>query len=181
MDKLEEHIRKHREEMDTHKPPVRIWNGIEKAAGIRKRNYTFRISAAAMMIVLLGTALLFYHSGATSRKTGHFHASGTAPDNNIQLRETEIYYNNLATVLYKEATPMLVNKPDIDRELSADISHIDSICADIRKDLRDNVDNQDVIEALIRNYRIKIRILEDMLDVLKENEGNAEKKVNNEL
>jgi hypothetical protein len=38
--------------------------------------------------------------------------------------------------------------------------------------LKDNVDNQDVIEALINNYRIKIQILEDMLIVLKQNENN---------
>ena len=52
---------------------------------------------------------------------------------------------------------------------------------DIKKDLKDNIANQDVIEALIQNYRIKINILEDMLTVLKANENNHEKEKSHEL
>jgi hypothetical protein len=58
---------------------------------------------------------------------------------------------------------------------------IDSICSEIKKDLKDNVANQDVIEALIQNYRIKIRLLEDMLELLKENEENPVKSKSHEL
>ena len=88
---------------------------------------------------------------------------------------------NLANSLYKEATPMLTRNPEIKKELVTDISQIDSICSEIKKDLKDNVANQDVIEALIQNYRIKIRLLEDMLTILKENEENPEKNNSHEL
>ena len=47
---------------------------------------------------------------------------------------------------------------------------------DIKKDLKNNIANQAVVEALIQNYRIKIRILKDMLETLKANENNPEKK-----
>ena len=87
--------------------------------------------------------------------------------NNPQLKETEIYYNNLVNSLYKEATPLLTNNPDVRKELNNDLSHLDSICIDLKKDLKDNISNQEVVEALIRNYRIKIRILEDMVDSIK--------------
>ena len=83
---------------------------------------------------------------------------------NPQLKETEIYYNNLVNSLYREATPLLTGNPEIKKELTTDISHLDSICIEIKKDLKDNVANQEVVEALIQNYRIKIRLLEDMLD-----------------
>jgi hypothetical protein len=43
------------------------------------------------------------------------------------------------------------------------------------------VANQEVVEALIQNYRIKIRLLEDMLIILKENENNPEKSKSYEL
>ena len=76
---------------------------------------------------------------------------------------------------------MLTKNPEIEKELSADISQIDSICSEIKKDLKDNVANQDVIEALIQNYRIKVRILEDMLKLLKENEETPDKSNSHEL
>jgi hypothetical protein len=88
---------------------------------------------------------------------------------NPDLKETEIYYNNLVHNLYSEATPLLTGYPDLEKELLSDMSQLDSICTDIKKDLKDNVANQEVIEALINNYRIKIHILEDMLSILKEN------------
>jgi hypothetical protein len=97
------------------------------------------------------------------------------------LKETETYYNTLVNSLYKEATPLLTNNPDIKKELNTDLSHIDSICVEIKKDLKDNISNQDVVEALIQNYRIKIKILEDMLTVLKANENNPEKKKSHEI
>jgi hypothetical protein len=94
---------------------------------------------------------------------------------NPDLEETEIYYNNLVNNLYSEATPLLAGYPDIEKELISDLSQLDSICTDIKKDLKDNVANQEVIEALINNYRIKIHILEDMLNTLKEDENNLQK------
>jgi len=61
------------------------------------------------------------------------------------------------------------------------MSHLDSLCTEIKKDLKDNVANQEVIEALIQNYRIRIRLLEDMLTILKENENKPAKKKSYEL
>ena len=75
----------------------------------------------------------------------------------------------------------LTANPEIQKELVTDISQLDSICSEIKKDLKDNVANQEVVEALIQNYRIKIRLLEDMLTILKENENNPEKKKSHEL
>jgi len=134
-----------------------------------------------MMVIILGTAIaLFrpvYRWSSSERQKNFDERSQSDP----QLKETEIYYNNLVNSLYKEATPLLVKNPEIKKELNTDLSQLDSICADIKKDLKDNVSNQEVVEALIQNYRIKIHILEDMLTVLKENEKNPEKKNSHEL
>jgi hypothetical protein len=101
--------------------------------------------------------------------------------NNPQLRETEFYYNNLVNSLYVEVAPQLKGYPEIRNEFLHDMSHIDSICTDIKKDLKDNVSNQEVIEALINNYRIKIQILEDMLGQLRQNENIPLNKESHEL
>ena len=140
------------------------------------------ISVAAMIAVVLGTALVFFGQGyKLSQKKNMSTGNPMVLQVNSQLRETEIYYNNLANTLYREATPMLAKNPQIERELFMDISHLDSICSVIKKDLKDNIANQEVIEALIQNYRIKIRLLEDMLITLKENEDNQGKNKSHEL
>jgi|ERR1035437_431866 hypothetical protein len=182
MDKLEEHIRQNRDDLDRYTPPPGIWRRIRKELKKEKSTMRLWIPIAAMIVVILGTAIVLFRpvyrwSDSNRRKNndeGLIH-----PD--PQLKETEIYYNSLVNSLYKEATPLLTNNPEIKKELNIDLSHLDSICGDLRKDLKDNISNQDVVEALIQNYRIKIHILEDMLTVLKANEKNPEKKKNHEL
>ncbi|MDQ1332330.1 MAG: hypothetical protein QG576_364 [Bacteroidota bacterium] len=170
MDKLEEYIRKNREEIDSYSPSPEVWKGISKNMRSGKLKLTKWLSAAAMIVVILTTSVLFYK---TEWKKNIFltrDADALILKTNPQFMEAEIYYNSLFNSLYSEATPLLTAQPEIKKELFSDLSHLDSLCADIKKDLKDNVDNQDVIEALIKNYRTKTEILEDMLDLLKQNE-----------
>jgi len=182
MDKLEDYIRKNREELDRYKPPSSVWKNIKKALKSEKSPLTKWITIAAMVVVILGTAVIFHRSlpgpaEAGNELTGDGILNMTGP----QLRETEIYYNNIINSLYREASPMLTANPEIGKELSTDISQLDSIFSDMKKDLKDNVANQEVVEAMIQNYRLKIRLLEDMLIILKENENNPEKEKHYEL
>ena len=169
MDRLEEFIRKNREELDQLNPPEEIWLSIRKNSGKRKPFLKW-ISIAASLIIISGTSLLLMRSGMNKSGSEGFQS----------LKETEIYYNNLVNSLYTEATPLLSGYPEMKKELTEDITTLDSIFMDIRKDLKDNVASQEVVEALILNYRTRIRILEEMLTVLKVND-NPEKKKNYEL
>jgi hypothetical protein len=182
MDKLEEHIRKNREDLDRYSPSARVWKRIKRTNANEITTVRKWISIAAMFVVILATAVIFIkYSPASSYKGLVKIGDETGPSKSTQLKETEIYYNNLVNSIYTEAKPLLTANPEIQKELVTDFSHLDSICSDIKKDLKDNVDNQEVVEALIQNYRIKIRLLEDMLTILKENENNPEKKKSHEL
>jgi hypothetical protein len=182
MDNLEEYIMKHREELDRYKPSSAIRKKIGKALKTDKKSVYRWIYVAAMLAVILGSAVILFKPGSDLlRKSISGNRSRTISNAGLQLKETEMYYNNLANSLYNEATPMLAKNPEIQKELSMDLSQIDSICGQIKKDLNDNVANSDVVEALIQNYRIKIKILEDMLNVLKENECNTVKRKNHDL
>jgi hypothetical protein len=182
MDKLEEHIKNNREDLDRHSPSPDAWKKIEKVLKKDKLSLKRWISIAALLVVILGTGLIMFRLGSLSSYSINKVASDVRlPTINPLLKETEIYYINLVKSLYMEATPLLTGNPEIKKELTADISQLDSICLEIKKDLKDNVANQEVVEALIQNYRIKIRLLEDMLFILKENDQKPEKNNNHEL
>jgi len=181
MDKLEEHIRNSREELNRYSPSSLVWKSIRRK--IRKGNPPLNkwVSIAAIALVILGTSLVVIRREYINKAKGFAKNNISNQKGNFQLKESEIYYYNLLNSLYTEATPLLTANPEIQKELNYDISHIDSLCLEIKKDLKDNVANKEVVEALIRNYRIKIRLLEDILAVLKENENNPEKMKNYEL
>lgn len=170
MDRLENFIRKHRDDLDILVPSQRVWKNIDKRSA-KKRIYYY-ISAAAILILIMGSALIIFRNSEN-----RLHLNET----DQQLKETELYYNNLINSLYDEAEPMLTGYPELNNELTSDFVRIDSLCIEIKKDLKDNVANQEVITALIQNYRIKIRILEEMLMLLKENENIPENDKKNEL
>jgi hypothetical protein len=174
MDKLEEHIRKHRDELDVYIPPSSVRRNIIGKSG-RKPAMRHWYSIAAMIIVILGTSLILF------RPVYRWSDNERNKESEKQLKETEIYYTRVINTLYSEAIPMLTNKPEVKRELNIDLSSLDSISAGLKKDLKDNISNKDVIEALILNYRIKIRILEDMLTELRKNNENPQEKKNHEL
>ena len=175
MDSLEEHIRKNREELDLHNPSPAIWKRVRKELRHEIGHHHRWLSVAAVFLAIVGTAITFFslgHSWAGSKIESEI-GQAVSPSGG-QLKETEIYYRNILTSRYREAAPLLTSHPDIDKELTEDISQLDSIYLDIKKDLRDNVANQEVIEALIQNYRIRIRLLDDMLNMLKEENPKPE-------
>jgi hypothetical protein len=182
MDKLEEFILKNKEDLDRYTPSSGVWKKTKKRLAKEKYAFPKWLFIAAMFVVILGTSVVIIRQGYNrSESDNESVAGGGMRPSKSHLKETEIYYNNLVNSLYREATPFLTSNPEIKKELNTDISQLDSICFEIKKDLKDNVANQEVVEALIQNYRIKIRLLEDMLTILKENENHQEKNRSHEL
>ena len=59
---------------------------------------------------------------------------------------------------------------ELDPVIQAEFQMLDSAYVELKNDLKDNVDNEEVINAMIQNYRIKLQILEQILDNIQSNE-----------
>ena len=166
MDDLEKLIRDNREAMDIHDPDPSLWNSVETALPKGRTVAIPRLWRAAAAIIIAVAAIT-----AILRTTV---LTGVKDQSALSIvRETEQYYSSLINSLYNEAEPMLTANPDIRNELEAGMNELDTISRSIREDLKDNVATGDVIEALIRNYRLRIELLEDMLRVMNE-EGEVD-------
>jgi hypothetical protein len=93
------------------------------------------------------------------------------------LHEAEAYYTNLVNQKLNELKPIMDNCPSLQEELNFDMSELDSVYSELKADLKDNMANQEVVEAIIENYRLKISILEDLL---KEMEPLGDECISNE-
>jgi hypothetical protein len=67
---------------------------------------------------------------------------------------------------------LVKNQLDDDRILE-DLNAMDDAFADLKSDLEDNVDNEEVIMAMMENYRLKLQILEEILSKLEKEERDA--------
>jgi hypothetical protein len=174
MDEFEKHIKNDREGMDIHDPDPGLWSRIEAELPRRERHIGSYLWKAAVILIVAGAGLTLI--------LRTINAPGRNGDPQITaVRETYVYYNSQISLLYAEAGPLLTANPDISLELDKSMGELDSLSAEIRKDLNDNIANEEVVEALIRNYRLRIQLLEDMLVLMKEKETENKKNSDHEL
>ncbi len=179
MDELERHILNNREGMDIHDPDPGLWQRIganlprERRPRERRplQSYLLRAAAALIVAALCTAAIL-----TAVRTAGKLNDPQVA-----EVRETRQYYDSRIQSLYREAEPLLTSNPEIGRELNAGMDELDSLSEEIISDLSDNIASSEVVEALIRNYRLRIELLEDMLYLMKENQTLPEKRPADEI
>lgn len=176
-DKLEKFIIENREEFDMHEPPAGMWDKIQK--DIRpKKKINLRLvfyRAAAVAVIFIASYML--HEYIDSRGTL---TAVKEKDKEIkmievpELKEAEVYYSSLISEKLKEIKPVFAENPSLEKEIRYDMDQLDSMYNTLKQDLKDNIANQEIIEAMIQNYRLRLEILEDVLLMLKpeENEKN---------
>lgn len=172
-DKLEKYVLDQRERFDDLEPDPGIWDRIEtrkpKVIRIDWKGISWKAAAVAAIFI----ASYFFHDYMASRKEGMqgFMAenSGEAGSPILQeLIEAEAYYTSMINLKKEEVFRLTSNSPDIQKEIDTEMVELDKVFEELKDDLKDNADNEEVIEAMIQNYRIKLDILEEMLYRLKQ-------------
>jgi chromosome segregation ATPase len=92
-----------------------------------------------------------------------------------ELAETEKYYSGLIQTKLKELQGTLSSYPELKDGLHKDLAELDSVYRDLKKDLKDNVSNEEVVDAMIQNYRLKLKLLEQIQQEFK-NQGSTNNK-----
>ncbi len=173
-DNLEKFILENREEFDIHEPGQEIWDKIEKNIKPEKRlNWRVIIGRAAAVILIFAASYMVHD--ILDNKKGEMAQRGTRKEKELiipELREAEVYYSNLINEKLQEIKPMFSEDPMLEEEIRYDLNQLDSIYDELKKDLRDNIASQEVIEAMIQNYRLRLAILEDVLSQLKPEEDD---------
>ncbi len=171
-DRLEDFVKQHREQFDLHEPDPSIWlkiNPANKALKQERRPMRWlRIAAAVAMIFAGSTAGIYFLTGEKAD-------SEVYSDLYTEIMETEQYYSQMVADRYEELQPFLDSNPSAEEMLSYDMNELDEVYEELKEDLKDNASNPEVIEAMILNYRVKLEILEDLLNQLKEKENQDEK------
>ena len=167
-------MKQNREQFDLHQPDPSIWLKINPAnvplegAPVvkgRKPVRWLRVAAAVAMIFAGSSAGIYFLAGGNNKADMH------SDQLLIEMQETQQYYTQMVAQRYDELRPFLATDPVANEMLTADMEELDEVYEDLKEDLKDNVSNPEVIEAMILNYRVKLEILEDLLNQLKEKEN----------
>jgi hypothetical protein len=167
-DKLEQFIRDNREQFDDLEPDPTLWNKIRtrKSPVIRINWKGAAWKAAAVVVIFI--ASYWFHDYMASRKM-HMQqeSASTQPENSNpllqELVEAEAFYTSQINFKRDELRRLTQNSPQIGKEVDLELVELDKIYKELKADLKDNTDNEEVIEAMIQNYRLKLEILEEIL------------------
>lgn len=113
--------------------------------------------AAAIIIFVLGGA--FYMSWINWKTQTHDMMMSA------ELQEAEYYYNDLIAIKVAEISRL---DRRAEQEVFRNMEVLDQAFLELKRDLRDNADNEEVVHAMIDNYKIKLEILEQIIKQLEQ-------------
>jgi hypothetical protein len=175
-DKLEKYILDHREQFDDLEPDPAIWEKVDtrKARVIRINWKDIAWKAAAVAVIFV--ASYYFHDYMSSRKESSAKFLGKNSEVNSpmvrELIEAEAYYTSQINMRKEEVFRLTASDPEVRHEVDREMVDLDRVYKELKEDLKDNADNEEVIEAMIQNYRMKLDILEEMLLRLKQSKDS---------
>ncbi len=169
-DNIEKFITQNRDEFDMFEPSPKMWEKIEgnierqAKTGINWKQILYR--AAIVLLIFAGSLTTFEFLG--QKGVSLFSLSREKSIEIPELKEAELYYSAKFSEKLDEAKPFLLENPKISEGLMKDLAELDSVYNGLKKDLTENIATEEVVEALIQNYRLRIEILEDLMSAFKE-------------
>jgi len=184
-DKLEQFIIENRKEFDMLEPPEKLWDRIKKPGPLQRKSlWTKRMLRIAAAIAIF-LAAWFSNDLLTSDKQNTVsNPPSMSPEQMEQytlLMEAELFYSARIKQVKAELKTLANGDREIIQDVNTDLLELDEIFNELKNDLKDNVDNEEVIEAMIQNYRLKLGILEEMLKQMNRNESNHKNNSNHEI
>jgi hypothetical protein len=181
-DKLEKYILAHREQFDDQEPDPVLWDRVEtRKAPVFRINWKDAAWKAAAVAAIF-VASYFFHDYMASRNQSPENLFGKnmedAPPMVRELIEAEAYYSSMISQKQEEIFRLTASNPDIRHEIDVEMVDLDRVYSELKEDLKDNAHNEEVIEAMIQNYRLKLDILEEMLYQLKQSDESQNEQDN---
>ena len=97
------------------------------------------------------------------------------------LLDAEAYYSSKISTLSSNVFQLSSDKPEIRTDIETEFLELDNIFKELKHDLKDNAANEEVLQAMIQNYRIKLEILTEILEQLNKSKNKKNKPYDNEI
>tara|TARA_R110002033_G_scaffold26394_5_gene60322 strand:+ start:37526 stop:38065 length:540 start_codon:yes stop_codon:yes gene_type:complete len=163
MTDFEKHIRENKLLFDEHKADrSKLWANIEKELGQKQPSKTIRLwkspllKIAASIFIALGiyTVVDFFTNQNNPQQTVA----------NYELQEIDMHYSNLVqhqVELVQQSTKLTQEEKD---EFLSFMDDLDEEYAQLKIEMGKNLANEQILEAIVNNYKKRIELMENLLD-----------------
>jgi hypothetical protein len=160
MDKLKHFIEDHKAEFDDKVPDRSIWLSIENALDKDQKRKIIQFQPwkiAAGVILLLCTGILIGLNIREQRTQLNYSSSQEL----LQFKDTESYYMTQVNLKLDQ-----IKDPASKASVSEDLKQLDEIYRQLKTEIiqSDYANSEVLIQAMIRNHKTKVEILENILN-----------------
>ena len=172
-DKLEKFILDNRESFDEHEPSPELWDKIQKPDSktrIININWKTYASRAAAVVVIFISSYYFHEYRSQRSSNSIAESTESVIEKNPlykELVEAEFYYTAQINDRKNELFMLAGDTQGLQKDINAELEDLDANYQELKEDLKDNAYNQEVVEAMIQNFMLKLEILEDILNQIK--------------
>ena len=160
--KLEDFIKTNREEFDFRTPSPEVWDKINATTKTTKvvsiRHYFARAAAIAVLLIATGVVLWQYNINSPKR------LAENADPELMELIEAEAFYSHQVNKKIQEIQKCYHTIPELKDEIETDLNELESMYRLLKSDLKENISNKSVIEAMIENNRYRLQLCNDVLN-----------------
>jgi hypothetical protein len=163
-DRLEEFVNENRHEFDPLEPSDKLWEAIssklEQQPIRKKRTISWMKVAAVAAVLVLIPALIYQVRFSDERQQ----AKAAQIDPEVQeLIEAEAFYAQEVSGKLVEIRKCYKIYPELKSEIEGDLNELERMYISLKKDLKENISNKEVIEAMIDNNRNRMKLVDDVL------------------
>ncbi len=183
LDKLEKFVLDHKDQFNDLEPDPGLWNKIQpEEPKVRKINWSgiaWRVAA----VVIIFVSSYYFHDYMDSRREGSL-MEQTQMSQDMEgieelqvLKDAEAYYTSMINTKEEQIIQLLGDNKKVMDEIMDEMNELDNIYVQLKNDLKDDVANEEIIEAMVQNYRMKLFILEDILNQLQKTNTSKDEEV----
>ncbi|MFY0672176.1 MAG: hypothetical protein JXQ87_02150 [Bacteroidia bacterium] len=175
-DNLEKFIKENRRSFDGETPRELVWKGVKKEiAKPEKRQNVIRINrrffwAAAAVLVFAFSIILYQGGIIRSLKHNQVEVASTLEESNWQMPSELKTLDDTYIQQVSLTMNLLESFPDEQIELKEELTELDAEFELLKGEFGAEVSSEDVLNAMIENYRIKLDLLEVTLEYFKRSE-----------
>jgi hypothetical protein len=164
-DRLEKFVNENRHEFDQLEPSDRMWEAISGQLNKEPKRKIGKFSwmkIAAVLILALAIPTVIYQVKFSEQKQA---AKAVHVDPEVQeLIEAEAFYAQEVSGKLAEIQKCYKVYPELKMEIEGDLNELESMYISLKSDLKENISNKEVIEAMIENNRNRMKLVDDVLE-----------------
>lgn len=173
--RLEQFIRDHRDAFDTDEPGEQVWNKLQQQLAPEKKNSrvivmkVLRWSAAAAILVLAGLGVYSLLNNRSQVQPAIVQQNDELlKDINPDYAQEVYHFTRLIELKQNELKSIQKDHPRLYNKFVTDITKLDSSYNALRRELPENPNREQLLEAMIENLRLQTEILNQQLNIIKQ-------------